>query len=168
MVNTFREYRFVIYKRIVSAETIQGRKLFKGRNYSRNYGKWKNFTRAVPPPQKLKTNLKTLVSPLLMPPQGPQVCQKKRHHTINRPLKVWCAKIDPKVKTIWKTMRKHGFFDAVLSILTVFWSFFNFGSNFAQKNNSFICKKMWFFYTSGRVNSGRLLTAYSVHFLIYF
>jgi hypothetical protein len=44
----------------------------------------------------IKTNLKTLVSPLLMHPQGSQGCQKMRQDPLNMPVEVWCGKIAPK------------------------------------------------------------------------
>ncbi len=68
----------------------------------------------------IKTNLKTLVSPLLTRPQGSQGCQKMRQDPLNMPVEVWCAKIAPKLKNIQKSLRKQGFFDICFSILTIF------------------------------------------------
>jgi hypothetical protein len=51
----------------------------------------------------IKTNLKTLVSPLLTRPQGSQGCQKMRQDPLNMPVEVWSAKIAPKLKNIQKT-----------------------------------------------------------------
>ena len=65
----------------------------------------------------IKTNLKTLVSPLLTRPQW---CQKMRQDPLNMPVEVWCAKIAPKLKNIRKSLRKQGFFDIFSSILMVF------------------------------------------------
>ena len=48
----------------------------------------------------IKTNLKTLVSPLLTRPQGSQGCQKIRQDPLNMPVEVWCTKIAPKLKNI--------------------------------------------------------------------
>ena len=48
----------------------------------------------------IKTNLKTLVSPLLTCPQGSQGCQKMRQDPLNMPVEVWCTKIAPKLKNI--------------------------------------------------------------------
>ena len=56
-------------------------------------------------------------------------------------LVVFCARIEPKIEKIQKIIRKQGFFDDLLSILTVFLSLLNFGSILAQKLNRFICKK---------------------------
>ena len=48
----------------------------------------------------IKTNLKTLVSPLLTRPQRSQGCQTMRQDPLNMPVEVWCAKIAPKLKKI--------------------------------------------------------------------
>jgi hypothetical protein len=58
----------------------------------------------------IKTNLKTLVSPLLMRSKGSQGCQKMPQDPLNMPVEVWCAKIAPKLKNIQKSLRKQGFF----------------------------------------------------------
>ena len=42
---------------------------------------------------------------LLTRPQGPQGCQMKRNHSLNMPLEVWCAKIDPKLNKLEKTIK---------------------------------------------------------------
>ena len=58
--------------------------------------------------------------PLLTRPQGSQGCQNVRQYPRNMPVEVWCAKIAPKLKNIWKCPRKQGFFDSFSSILMVF------------------------------------------------
>ena len=68
----------------------------------------------------IKTNLKTHISSLLTRPQGSQGFQKMRPDPLNMPVEVWCAKIAPKLKNIWKYLRKQGFFDIFSSILMVF------------------------------------------------
>ena len=55
----------------------------------------------------IKTNLKTLISPLLTRSQG---CQKMRQDPLNMPVEVWRAKIAPKLKYIRKSLRKQDFF----------------------------------------------------------
>ena len=90
----------------------------------------------------IKTNLKTLVSPLLIHPQG---CQKKRHNPLNMLLEIWCPKIDPKLKKIQKSFRKKVFWHVFFSIFKVFWSFYNFGSMLAQALNSVFCKQKFDF-----------------------
>ena len=70
--------------------------------------------------EKSKTNIKKLISPLLTRPQGSQGCQKMRQDPLNMPFEVWCAKIAPNLKNIWKSLRKQGFFDIFFSILTIF------------------------------------------------
>ena len=68
----------------------------------------------------IKTNVKTLVSPLLIRPKGSQGCQKMRQDPLNMPVEVWRAKIAPKLKNIRKCLRKQGFFDIFFSILRIF------------------------------------------------
>ena len=61
---------------------------------------------------RIKTTLKTLISPLLMCPQGSQGsqgCQKMRQDLSNWDLEVWCANMESKLHKIWKTVRKHVF-----------------------------------------------------------
>jgi hypothetical protein len=58
----------------------------------------------------IKTNFKTLVSPLLTRPQGSQGCQKLRQDPLNMPVEVWGAKIATKLKNIRNSLRKEGFF----------------------------------------------------------
>ena len=69
--------------------------------------------------EKSKTNLKTLVSPLWMRPQGSQGCQKMRQDPLNMPHEVWRANIALKLKNIRKSLRKQGF----LMIFFQFWQF---------------------------------------------
>ena len=68
----------------------------------------------------IKTNLKTLVSQLLIRPQGSHGCQKMRHNPLNMPVEVWCAKIAPKLNNIRKCLRKQAFFDIFCSTLRNF------------------------------------------------
>ena len=74
-----------------------------------------------------KTNLKTMISPLLTRPQGCQGCQKIWKTKLKTTLVSWSAKIQPKLNKIWKTFRKLSFLDNFCSILTVFHSLFSFG-----------------------------------------
>ena len=63
--------------------------------------------------------------------------------------------MEPKLHNLWKTVRKHGFLKIFFAIMTVFQSFFNFGTILVQKLNSFICKKNPIFWNPWeRVNSG--------------
>ena len=108
----------------------------------------------------IKTNLKTLVSPLLTRPQGSQGCQKMRQDPLNMPVEVWRAKIAPKLKNIRKSLRKQGFFWHLFFNFDGFWSLCLLGAILAQKENSFICKKknviFWHPWDPwGRVNSGK-------------
>ena len=97
--------------------------------------------------EKSKTNLKTLVTPLWMRPQGSQGYQKMRQDPLNMPHEVWRANIALKLKNIKKSLRKQGFFDDFFSILTVFCSFYILSAILAQKENSFICEKKCDFLT---------------------
>ena len=85
-----------------------------------HFHKSEKFTRRRHRHKIIKTNLKTLVSPLLIRPQGSHGCQKMRQDPLNMPGEVWCAKIAPKLKNIEKSPRKQGFFDIFSSILMVF------------------------------------------------
>ena len=55
--------------------------------------------------KKIKTNLKTLVSPLLIRPQRSQGCQKMRQDPLNLPFEVWCANIAPERHKLQKTVK---------------------------------------------------------------
>ena len=68
----------------------------------------------------IKTNLKTLVSPLLIRSQRSQGYQKMRQDPLNMPVEVCCAKIAPKLRNIQKSPRKQGLFNIFSSILMVF------------------------------------------------
>ena len=93
-----------------------------------NLRKWKKSARWLCHTEKSKTNLKKLISPLLTRPQGPQGCQKMRHHPLNKLMEVWCANIEPKLQKVWKTVRKQAF----LTIFFQFWRFFKVSSILAQ------------------------------------
>ena len=85
--------------------------------------------------KNLKTNTKTMISSIWMRPQGPQGCQKKLHHPLNKLM-----------KKIWKTVRKQAF----LMIFFQFSHFFTLFLILAQELNSFICeKKIWSYDTPG-------------------
>ena len=78
--------------------------IFKDLNYKADTGqhfhkseksaRWRHHHKII------KTNLKTLVSPLLIRSQRSQGCQKMRQDPLNMPVEVWCAKIAPKLKNI--------------------------------------------------------------------
>ncbi len=104
-----------------------------------------------------KTNTKTLIYSIWIRPQGSLGCQKMRQGPLNTQFKVWSANIAPKLKNIWNTLRKQGFFWHFFSILTIFRSLCLFGAILAQKLNSFICKKkFWFFDTPGTPGSASI------------
>ena len=68
----------------------------------------------------LKTNTKTLIYSIWIQPQGSLGCQRVRHGPLNMLFEVWRANIAPKMKKIWKSQRKQGFFDIFSSILMIF------------------------------------------------
>ena len=95
----------------------------------------------------IKTNLKTLVSPLLTRPQRSQGCQTMHQDPLNMPVVVWCAKIAPKLKNIQKSLRKQVFFWHFFFNFDGLWSLCLFGAILAQKENNFICRKKCDFLT---------------------
>jgi len=96
------------------------------------------------------SNSNTMISSLWMRPWGPPEFQNIRKNLFNNILMVWSANIEPKLRNIWETVRKHGFLMIFFSILTVFRSFLNSGAILTQELNSFICKKeIWFCDTPG-------------------
>ena len=109
----------------------------------------------APSSQIFKTGFETLVSPLFTHPQESQECQKMPQDPLNMPVEVCCAKIAPKLKNIWKSPRKQGFFDIFSSILIVLEvDMCLLRAILAQKEDSFICrKKKWFFDTPGTPGS---------------
>ena len=105
----------------------------------------------------IKTNLKTLVSSLLTRPQGSQGCQKMRQDPLNMPVEVWCAKIAPKLKNIWKSLRKQGFFWHFFFNFDGFWSLCLLRAILAQKENSFIFRFV-FYIKTGQLKKRQLLS----------
>ena len=113
-------------------------------------GKLKKVTRWRCCWKILKRLIKVVITPLLSQLQGWPGWQMNGTMLRYLDLVVFCARIEPKMEKIRKTIRKQGFFDDLLSILTVFWSLLNFGSILAQKLNRFICKKKnWIFWHPG-------------------
>ena len=89
----------------------------------------------------IKTNLKTLVFPLLMHSQESQGCQKMPQDPLNMQVEVCCAKIAPKLRNLPKSPRKQGVIDIFSSTLMVFWSLCIQRAILAKKENIFICRK---------------------------
>ena len=65
-----------------------------------HFHKSEKFARCRHRQENNKTNLKTLVPPLLTCPQEFQGCQKMRQDPLNRPVEVWLTKVAPKLKNI--------------------------------------------------------------------
>ena len=87
--------------------------------------------------KNLKTNTKTIISSIWMRLQGPQGCQKMRHHPLNKLMEVWCAKIEPKLKKIQKSVRKQAYSTIFFSVLTGFLKFLQFWLNSSAKTQKF-------------------------------
>ena len=113
-------------------------------------GKLKKVTRWHCCWKILKRLIKVVITPLLSQLQGWPGWQKNGTMLRYLHLVCFCARIEPKLSKLQKTTRKQGFFDDFLSILTVFWSLFNFGSILAQKLYRFIYEKEnWIFWHPG-------------------
>ena len=93
--------------------------------------------------KKIKTNLKTHVSPLLIRSQRSQGCQKMHQDPLNMPVEVCCAKIAPKLRNIQKSPRKQGLFDISSSILMVFWSLCLSGAILAHQTSNGMFSGSW-------------------------
>jgi hypothetical protein len=59
---------------------------------------------------------------LLWRPQGPQGCLEKPNYPLSSNLVVWCAKMGPKTKKIWKTSEMTRKTSKNHRFLTLFWS----------------------------------------------
>merc|ERR1739836_180220 len=73
--------------------------------------------------------------PLLTRPQGPQGCQMKQNDSLNMPLEVWCAKIDPKLNKLEKTIKNEKKLIKNVCFLKVFQFFFKLGSILAHQTS---------------------------------
>jgi len=69
-----------------------------------------------------KTNLKTMISPLLTRPQGPQGCKKIWRTKLKTTLMSWSNKIQAKLNKMQKTFRKQGFFDKFSKVINTKYS----------------------------------------------
>ena len=101
-------------------------------------------------------------SPLLTRPQGPQGCQMKRNHSLNMPLEVWCAKIDPKLNKLEKTIKIEKKLIKNVCFLKVFRIFFKLGSILAHQTSRSMLSGSWRFFSYpwgswGWINSGDIL-----------
>ena len=60
------------------------------------------------------------ISQIIWGPQGPQGCLKKQNHPLSSNLVVWCTKIQPKTKNLWKNVENPSFYDIFLWFLRFF------------------------------------------------
>ena len=105
----------------------------------------------------LKTNTKTLIYSIWIRPQGSLGCQKVRQGPLNMLFEVWRANIAPKMKKIWKSQRKQGFFDIFSSILMIFEVYVLWGQSYPPPPPvSFVKKKIQFFDTPGTPGGGSI------------
>ena len=95
------------------------------------------FTRGRYHPQNSWNIFQIQITPLFRRPQGPQGCLENRNHPLNWNLVVWCAKIGPKSKKLWKTIEKPSFFDIFLANSEVFWTFLVLGPILAHQTTKF-------------------------------
>ena len=75
--------------------------------------------------------------------QGSQGGQKMGQDPLNMPFEVWCANIAPKLKNIWKCLRKQVFFDIFFPILMVFWSLCLSGAILAHQTSNGMFSGSW-------------------------
>ena len=90
-----------------------------------------------------KTNAKTLIFSIWIRPQGSRGYQKMRQDPLNMLFEVWCANIAPKLKNIWKCLRKQVFFDIFFPILTVFRSLCLSGAILAHQTSNGMFSGSW-------------------------
>ena len=69
-----------------------------------NLKKTNFFARWHQHPQNSWNIFQIQITPLFRRPQGPQGCLEKQNHPLSSNLVVWCAKIGPKTKKLWKTI----------------------------------------------------------------
>ena len=87
--------------------------------------------------QHPKNSWNIQITPLLWCPQEPQGCLEKQNYPLSLNLIVWCNKIGPKTKKLWKTVKKPSFFDVFLVISEVFRTFLVFGWILAHQTTKF-------------------------------
>ena len=74
-----------------------------------NLKKTNFFARWRQHPQNSWNIFQIQITPLFRRPQGPQGCLEKWNYPLSSNLEVWCAKIGPKTKKLWKTVEKPWF-----------------------------------------------------------
>ena len=91
------------------------------------------FARWRQHPQNSRNIFQIQITSLLWHPQDPHGCLEKQNYPLSLNLVVWCAKIQPKIKKVWKTSEmtrktsKNDFFGSILKFL-------GFGPNCSTPN----------------------------------
>ena len=124
-----------------------------------NLKKTNFFARWRQHPQNSWNIFQIQITPLFRHPQGPQGCLEKRNHPLSLNLVVWCAKIGPKTKKLWKTVEKPAFLTLFFVNSEVFQTFLVLGPILAHQTTKFELSG-WFCFSRhpwepwGRLNSG--------------
>ena len=105
---------------------------------------------------------KICFTPLLTRPQGCQGCQKIRTTKLKSTLLSWSAKIQPKLKKLWNTVKIEQKLSKKPCFLKVFWILFNLGWILALQLIkvvfSLVFRIFWHpWHPWGRVNSGDII-----------
>ena len=101
-------------------------------------------------------------TPLLTRPQGCQGCQKIRMTKLKSTLVSWSAKIQPKLKKLWKTVKIEEKLSKKSCFLKVFQILFNFGWILALQLNKVVFRLVFRIFWHPwhpwvRVNSGDII-----------
>ena len=88
-----------------------------------NFKKTNFFARWRQHPQNSWNIFQIQITQLFRRLQGPHGCLEKRNHPLSWNLVVWCAKIGPKTKKVWKTSELTKKMSKMMVFRQVFWSF---------------------------------------------
>ena len=91
------------------------------------------FARWRQHPQNSWNIFQIQITPLFRRPQGPQGCPEKQNYPLSLNLVVWCAKIGPKTKKVWKTSELTKELSKMMVFWQVFWSFLVFAPILAHQ-----------------------------------
>ena len=105
---------------------------------------------------------KICFTPLLTRPQGCHGCQNIQMTKLKSTLLSWTAKIQPKMKKLWKTIKIEQKLSKKPCFLKVFWILFNLGQILAllltTEAFSSVFRILWHpWHPWGRVNSGDII-----------
>ena len=100
-----------------------------------NLKKTNFFARWRQHPQKSLNIFQIQITPVFRRLHRLQGCLEKRNHPLSLNLVVWCAKIGPKTKKLWKTVKKPSFLTCFFVNSEVFRTFLVFWPNFSAPNH---------------------------------